>query len=1443
MALLQLLRNVRFRVFLISTLMTAIGIASIFLLNYSNPEAQASPPERPLARACSSFENVVVCGDTFVLTNGSPSSYSGNVTLQKLGDPNPFVVIEDWIDAQGADRQGTVYLNENGSAAVGSFRLISDTLPIVLHKGDFEWLCLNTDTAVLENTNDCFPGLGNLSPLDPTQRNLPDSLALNFLDRMGMRPWYQTQFSQTNISQINFRFELGPRQFFFQTPIRIDLRDNDENPNLEIAATVTIDQKGDIKTGRISDFEVIWGAVKLDAREIVITKTQFIMGALVARAIKNPDLAFVSENGDEIFRLSNVKYVSNTFRIDGIEVPIRSFTFGNTGTNGFQMINQRLGLTVDPNIKKGVFVISSTLRVPHLGNDPDFTDVQTSLRLSAGIVTGTNGLPSGVKPSGIATVQNLSLKTKIANFNLEGIAFVFSASEDFYGIRASQARIQWSANLGGQTGAGLGGLSFGFKGNGDLVWTVGNGTLSTPPIKSGVFQGTSLTGTSGAPISGTVTLTLTGSLQLSLPGGAKNDGGASINPVATMLVRIGKNVKATCPANTSISICAKHYEARLSGFGFTLAGFKMKVVDPKLRDDGGFEVGVATLGLPAILNSSITTSVQSLVVAGNRDITVGGGIVQIPPIKFAGHDFVGMKGGFETVNQTVNGVTEKYHKFTGGASLSIPGLDPTSGQKFDVDVTVITKPPQGELDELDVAVAYQTRPGIPLASTGFEIVRFSGSFQLKPEALVVISIGLGTETTAKFPIPALNTSIPLASIDGQATLTVNRTPDPDTYKFTLGAQLKLLVFQIATASIEMGDGAGFRACPPGNTGPVSSCPRAKGFHANVTVEAIIVHATGDVRIGKVSGTTKIAGSLSGTVGIEKGQFGTAKPPFDVSVGFSGQCCEFNIPGSANARGFMFSLQIPGPWDPTIFIDFSKTIGSGGFAKIVDPDDYVLISSVEINELLARAAPGYQRISERVRRTAADGSDETVTIQAVTVPINVIAGTTTIFDVHWVGDPGTTAISVKFPASRGSTIVTPANVGSFNGVYNADFSSVITKGNDLVYIIGDMAPGTYELIIDNPPAAYEVVSFGSNAAPTLSNVFANCGGAAIGGVAVQCNGVAAGSLVTVTWTAADTDNADAKASVWYAQVPTATTSSTITEADLGNLFPIAENLPLGNGSAVWSLQGVPSGNYLVVVKVDDGRHPSTAGIANKTLTANTLVVLVNDTLPPAVPVGLAATPLPKMVNVTWNQNTEADLGGYEIGFGLVPDVAQFLYTRDMGPKEDSTGVLSKTDARLWGLEDNVTIYFGIRAYDINGNFSAWSPLVSAKPWDLSPNQFGPAPNSVNLASTRVQVVFLTPTGMDQATLQSALTLTGPGGAIPLVFEPIYDLDGVQIIGGSYTPRGGVLNPVAVTATVKGGTGGVRSLAGAAMNGDFSWGFTLLPSTQYLPSSAVALNSGW
>ncbi len=100
-------------------------------------------------------------------------------------------------------------------------------------------------------------------------------------------------------------------------------------------------------------------------------------------------------------------------------------------------------------------------------------------------------------------------------------------------------------------------------------------------------------------------------------------------------------------------------------------------------------------------------------------------------------------------------------------------------------------------------------------------------------------------------------------------------------------------------------------------------------------------------------------------------------------------------------------------------------------------------------------------------------------------------------------------------------------------------------------------------------------------------------------------------------------------------------------DFAAITPLAEDKPLGAGSDTEDFSEVGSGKYRLVVIVDDGQN-------SPVYQASDVVISVDDQRAPAVPTGLTAVPQAGELLVKWNQNTERDLGGYEIGFGLVND---------------------------------------------------------------------------------------------------------------------------------------------------------------------------------------------
>jgi hypothetical protein len=606
--------------------------------------------------------------------------------------------------------------------------------------------------------------------------------------------------------------------------------------------------------------------------------------------------------------------------------------------------------------------------------------------------------------------------------------------------------------------------------------------------------------------------------------------------------------------------------------------------------------------------------------------------------------------------------------------------------------------------------------------------------------------------------------------------------------------MKVLIFQVASASVVIGNGAGFNG--------------GDGIKVDFSVNAVIVHGGAHLHGGSVKGeidpgTGKdritFTGSANLAIAIEKKQFGIGLPPFDINIAsLAFQGGEFVNDENRHTFGLKGSISI-GPFSAALFVDLSKGIGSGGFVLLgKNAKNYNLIDAALARARAARGEPGYSlRTLERDEAAALGFAASPAPVQVLSIPMVVTDTSTAYFGLHY--NSGAPTISLELPGGG-----QPLTEGSVNGtsqffIRDLQAAPPTGGGNDLAFIIKGAAPGIYKLLVTNPPADFESVSYQLDNPPTLSGVTAS----------------RTGNTVNIGWTAADPDTPDAKVSVSYVKIVSGT-------ADLGTAQLLTDTLPLGAGTYAWPVNEVPTGQYKVVIKADDGVNVPTTQVAS-------LLVTVVDTLPPAVPSNLAAAPLPGELQITWKPNQEKDLAGYEIGFGLVNDPNQFLYTRNMGAKEAGTGQL---DAKLWGLKDNQPIYFGIRAYDYDGHKSNWSPLALATPWALSPNAWTPTPDSKALGSTKVELAFDTP--LLASSISGVIELRDANGALVAGTQtPILDLDGVKILGLSFKPTQTLKDGMTYTATLKGGAGGIKTVDSRTMPANYTWKFTVANAKTYLP----------
>jgi hypothetical protein len=95
----------------------------------------------------------------------------------------------------------------------------------------------------------------------------------------------------------------------------------------------------------------------------------------------------------------------------------------------------------------------------------------------------------------------------------------------------------------------------------------------------------------------------------------------------------------------------------------------------------------------------------------------------------------------------------------------------------------------------------------------------------------------------------------------------------------------------------------------------------------------------------------------------------------------------------------------------------------------------------------------------------------------------------------------------------------------------------------------------------------------------------------------------------------------------------------------------------------------------------------------------------NTIPPAAPKGLTATPGVGMITLDWNDNNEGDLYGYDIYRSTTPGDQ----TNRLNLVRSKTSAYTDTNVAVHN-----TYYYVVRAVDTNFNSSAYSSQVSAKP---------------------------------------------------------------------------------------------------------------------------------
>ncbi len=1193
------------------------------------------------------------------------------------------------------------------------------------------------------------------------------NLDFAFLERTGMKKLFKNGGTVEELKDIDIEIDLKTKKFSATIPMNLRLNDHAETPNLNLITRVTIDEQGKF-SGAVDGFKVRLAGLLFDAQKVTIQpgteekNASFEAGIIDVRKSDNPGLPNLDPaQSDLVFRLEKLRYKDGSWDLGGGSVPLPDWTIGDA----FSLRQQSAGLTFDNQSKTYTINISTTIMSG--GQDAPLGIGQrfpVTLRLGARQVNGQ------FQPFMSTRLASLSIPLAMSSMLLqpEELTMVMDPAGNFFGLTAERVRLQWINIYGGQQSGAISGFKLGIDNNRDLVFGLQGGAIDLPEIKNKAFTG-KLQGGIGVQ-NGVVTLTMNGKLALNVPGNA------GVTTDATFIMRGGRNVRITCPAGETG--CLDNEEFKLKSFGVKIAGFTFQMDNPR-GQNGGFAVDKAKMSVPVGVKA-VGAEVSGFSVSGNGDVNIAGGGIELPPISMAGYQFVGLKGFF--AKTTTGG-----YEFKAAGIMPLPGMDPSGNKRINVELQFRTNA-AGSFQGLGVGVAFRTTsPGIPIGATGMELLEMGGKFDLNSgTAKVTVSL----VASSKYRIA----NIPLVTARGNAALQVRP------FAMTANAQLSVLVFNVANASIGLGDGQGFNG--------------GSGFNVSFTVDAVVIHGGVKLRMGDVTltnGTKKFRWTAEAflDVGLRKGQFGPLLPPKSINVGsvaFRGG--SFRAPDGREVAGLQGQAKCCLFVKVSLFYDFGKKSvilrGAG---------DYKLIESAQVRALAAQQMAGFRSAAMSADEIAAAGlvlaadADLAHIIQE-TIPVEVKQMGTTLFGIDYpAGEP---SLRLQLPTGE---MLTEQMVDNVTSTFLRE-TGTLTETHQLAFILQDALPGLYTLIIDNAPAEYAKVSYTLNNEPVVTDVTAQCSDIDMtDDIIVTCDGARAGNAVTLAWRAADSDNPEATVSVGYA--PLAEDGVTL---DLTGLRTLADELPLGAGSYGWDLSEAPTGRYKLVVTVEDEENPPVEVAAD-------LVIDVLDQRPPLTPDLFDGenTPLPAGQLLGWLPNQELDLAGYEIGMGLEFDPAQFIYTRTLGIKEvvTATGLI---DAKLWGLDDDVEVWVGVRAYDESGNYSAWSDLLGVKPWAVSPRSWTPVPGST--VGTKTEIVVAFHSSLKPESVQAALELFDANGApMPGTSSLIMNLDGAEVIGMRFDPAAPLQDGATYTVRVRGGGDGISTLDGRMMPDHYTWQFTV------------------
>jgi len=253
---------------------------------------------------------------------------------------------------------------------------------------------------------------------------------------------------------------------------------------------------------------------------------------------------------------------------------------------------------------------------------------------------------------------------------------------------------------------------------------------------------------------------------------------------------------------------------------------------------------------------------------------------------------------------------------------------------------------------------------------------------------------------------------------------------------------------------------------------------------------------------------------------------------------------------------------------------------------------------------------------------------------------------------------------------------------------------------VMYVVTEPMSGQWKIVVQAPSGdCYSVSVFGVNQPPTISVV----------GPTKRVG--TTDEVYEVQWNAHDPEGDTLVVSIYY-DTDTSDTDGTLVISQLDSI-----------GVYEWTPAGLASGTYYLYVAVSDGNNAPVFLYDPEPLQ-------LTNTSAPDTPVMKVPINGDRQIRVEWQANDEPDLDGYLL-FWRPADSSNYDLI-DIGKQASHT---------LMGLSNGTDYHFYLKAYDVDSNVSAPSPIVVGRPMAFADIEPPSAPTNLTVTNNPPDGVIL------------------------------------------------------------------------------------------------------